>query len=263
MTLLAAEKQAESAVHAIRAVLRDALLAVYLYGSARAGGLKPDSDLDLFAVIDGPLAAQTRRELVEALTPLSARAVRPPSWRPLELTVVQAADIRPWRYPPRMEFLFGEWMRSDFERGVVPPGPRPNRDLAVVAAMVRAHGRPLLGPPPGALVDDVPRADVRRASVDTIDGLLEDLGPDTRNVLLTLARMWHTVATDRIVSKDEAADWALHRLDPTASEPLALARAAYLGDVTDDWTGTRLAAAARLAAELAARIREAAQTGAA
>ena len=260
MTRSPADEQADAAVPAIRDVLSDRLLAISLYGSAVAGGLRPDSDLDLFAVVGGPIRPQARRELVEALTPLSARAVRPPSWRPVELTVVRDAELRPWRYPPRMEFLFGEWMRPGFDRGEVPEGPRPNRDLAIVASMVRAHGRPLLGPPPAELVDPVPGADLRGACVDTIDGLLEDIEPNTGTVLLTWARMWCTGPPGRIVSKGGAADWALDRLDGGAGEPLRAARAAYLGNARDQWTGATLVTASGLAAQLAKNVRSAAAT---
>jgi hypothetical protein len=51
---------------------------------------------------------------------------------------------------------------------------------------------------------------------DELPSLVADLESDTRNVLLTLARMWTTVATGRIVSKDAAAAWALERLPPSA-----------------------------------------------
>ena len=42
--------------------------------------------------------------------------------------------------------------------------------------------------------------------LDGVPSLMADLADDTRNVLLTLARIWTTVATGEIRSKDEAAD---------------------------------------------------------
>ncbi len=61
-----------------------------------------------------------------------------------------------------------------------------------------------------------------------IPGLLDDLEGDTRNVLLTLARVWTTLATGRIRSKDAAADWALARLPDEHRPVLAHARQLYL-----------------------------------
>ena len=65
--------------------------------------------------------------------------------------------------------------------------------------------------------------------------LLVDLDSDTRNVILTLARIWSTVATDVIRSKDEAATWALARLPDEHRAVLARARAIYLGDEEERW----------------------------
>jgi streptomycin 3"-adenylyltransferase len=58
---------------------------------------------------------------------------------------------------------------------------------------------------------------------------------DTRNGLLTLARIWTTLATGEIRSKDEAANWALARLPEQHRPVLAHARAAYLGEAPEDW----------------------------
>src|SRR5262249_47628059 len=94
----------------------------------------------------------------------------------------------------------------------------------------------LLGPPAAAVLDAVPRADYLRAIVGGIEGLLEDLDWDTRNVLLTLARIWSTVATAAIRSKDEAATWALAHLPREHQPVLGRARAIYLGAEDGHWS---------------------------
>ncbi|HET9417617.1 MAG TPA: DUF4111 domain-containing protein, partial [Candidatus Limnocylindria bacterium] len=99
--------------------------------------------------------------------------------------------------------------------------------------MVREEGRPLVGPPPKALLDPVPTSDLVRASRDELPSLVTDLETDTRNVLLTLARMWCTVVTGGVRSKSAAAAWAIDRLPQRHRPALVLARAAYLGETTD------------------------------
>jgi len=54
-------------------------------------------------------------------------------------------------------------------------------------------------------------------------------------VILALARIWSTVATGVIRSKDTAADWALERLPEEHHAVLARARAIYLGDEEERW----------------------------
>ena len=166
--------------------------------------------------------------MVDGLFSLSGRSSLGPT-RPVELTIVVASEIRPWRYPPRMDFQYGEWLRYDFERGDLAPGPETNPDLAPLVAMVLLGDTALVGPPPAEAFDPVPRRDYVAAMVGGIDGLLADLDGDTRNVVLTLARIWSTLATDEIRHKDAAADWALTRLPAEHRAVLARARAVYLG----------------------------------
>jgi len=240
-------EQAEAAIGALRAGLtRAEMVGVYLYGSAVAGGLRRDSDLDLFAVTDRRLSAGERARIVEGLMPISGRETRPPAWRPLEVTIVVQPDVRPWRYPPRMELLYGEWLRAAFISGELEPQPADNPDLGVLITMVRQRGRPLIGPPPEEVLDAVPWADLARAMVDCVPSLVSELADDTRNVLLTLARIWTTLATGEIRSKDEAADWVLSRLPDDRRPTMERARDLYrAGGYGDPWD----AAAASLLAE--------------
>ena len=72
---------------------------------------------------------------------------------------------------------------------------------------------------------------------DGVPSLLADLADDTRNVLLTLARIWATTATGETLSKDEAADWGLPRLPDELQPMLARARDLYLvGGYGDPWS---------------------------
>jgi predicted nucleotidyltransferase len=230
-------EQSNAALGVIRRGLAGAeIVGVYLYGSAAAGGLRPDSDLDLFVVTDRRLTTGEKARIVEGLLPISGRETRPPTWRPLEVTIVAQPEVRPWRYPPRMELQYGEWLRTELLSGAIEPEPAENPDLGVLVTMVRQSGRALIGPAPNDVLDAVPRDDLVRAMVDGLPSLVSDLADDTRNVLLTLARIWITVATGEIRSKDDAADWAISRL-PDAHRPmLARARDLYrTGGYGDHW----------------------------
>jgi predicted nucleotidyltransferase len=227
--------QVATVVAMLEETLGPSLLGTYLYGSAVEGGLRPDSDVDLFVVIERRLTADERRLIIGGLLPISGRATRRPAWRPIELTIVVDRDVRPWRYPPRMELQYGEWLRSEFLSGNFAPWQADRPDVAILIKMVVAQGEALTGPPAHELLPPVSRADVVRAMVDELPTFIEDLETDTRNVLLTLARMWMTVTNGEVRAKDVAARWAARRVSMEHRELLDRARAGYLGEAEDRW----------------------------
>ncbi|MGW2230160.1 aminoglycoside adenylyltransferase family protein [Streptomyces formicae] len=227
--------QTDDVVCLVREVLEPVgLIGAYLHGSAVLGGLRPHSDIDVLAVVRHPTTASLRRALTEGLLAVSGHPDHGTPLRPVELTVVVQDDIRPWTYPPRCEFQYGEWLRDTYLRGGTPePGPGP--DLALLVTMVLAGRASLFGPAPDDVLDPVPAADLTRAMTSGVPELLAELDTDTRNVLLTLARIWTTLATGDIKSKDAAADWALERLPAEHRPVLARARAVYLGGEEERW----------------------------
>jgi streptomycin 3"-adenylyltransferase len=205
-------------------VLGRDVIGTYLHGSSVLGGLRPASDVDVLVVSRRRMNEQDRRALLGGLLQISGSRNKA---RPVELTVVVQSEVRPWRYPPTGDFLYGEWLRTEYEAGEVPQ-PEPMPDLALLITMALSGDHPLTGPRPAEVLDPVPQADLIRASMAGIPGLLDDLDSDTRNVLLTFARIWTTLATGQIKSKDAAADWALAQLPPELRPALEHARQLYL-----------------------------------
>ena len=234
------QQQLARVVALVRGVLGPDAVGAYLFGSAVLGGLQAESDLDVLVVSARPTTHEEKQRLVDRLLAISGRRTADGRWRRLELTILVASELKPWRYPPRFDFQYGDWLRDEFERGDVEPWPTTaNPDLATLVTMVLLADRPLLGPPPAEVFDPIPREALDRAMVDGIEPLLGDLAEDTRNVVLTLARIWSTVADGSIRSKDAAADWALARLPEEHRPVLARARAIYLGDEEERWDDIR------------------------
>jgi Aminoglycoside adenylyltransferase, C-terminal domain len=95
--------------------------------------------------------------------------------------------------------------------------------------------RPLCGPRPAEVFDAVPDGDLRRALRTCVDDVLRGLDDDITNMVLTLARVWTSMETGEIRSKDDAALWALDRLPDEHRAVLAHARAVYLGVANENW----------------------------
>lgn len=246
-------EQVSAALAELRNILGDGLLAVYLHGSAISGGLQPQSDIDLLAIVDCGLSGDERAALLSSLLQLSGCHPSVPSApRCLELVVFTRHDLADHLFPARAEFVYGEWLRGAFEAGDMPM-PTQDPEFTLVLAQARQEARTLFGPDKNNLLPEISAATVRAAMRELLPSLLNGLQDDTRNVLLTLARMWHTASSEAFVSKDEAALWAIPKLTNDNALTLAHARRAYLGEAADDWHGC-WDAARRLADELALNV---------
>ena len=212
------------------------MIGVYLHGSSVIGGLKPTSDLDVFVVTSRRTTSDERRELIERLLPVSGPGDPTGRSRSIGLEIVAQGDVRPWQYPPRLDFQFGDWFRPEFAQGNFAPWNPSNPDLAILLEMVIQADRPLFGPPPAEVIGPIPWADVRRAMLESIPDLLSYLDGDERNVVLTFVRIWSSLATGVFRSKDGAADWAIPLLPPEHRPVLAQARRLYVeGIAAEDW----------------------------
>jgi predicted nucleotidyltransferase len=236
----ATDEQLDSLVTDVEGILGTDLLGMYQTGSAVLGGLRSDSDIDVLVVSTRRTTADERRRLIEVLLALSGGKSSTAPGRPIELDIVVASEIRPWRYPPTFDFHYSELWRERFEGGDLEPWPSgTNPDLASAITMVLLGDAALVGPPATDVFDPVPRADYLDAILRDIQTVDEYLAWDTRNVVLTLPRIWSAIATDRVDSKESSALWALPRLPADHRNVLERALAAYRGELEDSWDDLR------------------------
>lgn len=227
--------QVRAVLEATRGLLSDTLLALYLHGSAVSAGLRPHSDIDLLAIIDGPMTDAQRRSLLSALLEISGHYPAPPNGpRCIELIVFQKTNLTLLGAAPRAEFIYGEWLRNAFESGELPQ-PVTDPDLVLVLAQAAKISVPLLGPDAKELLPEISSEQIGSAMRATLLALLNALVGDERNVLLTLARIWRTATTGDFVSKDAAAVWAAARMPTQEASMLTTAHDEYLGLVAVDW----------------------------
>src|SRR5690606_12842746 len=138
--------EANKALSIVQKRLAKSLVAVYLHGSAVAGELRPRSDVDLLVVIDQPMTPEVRRCLASELMEVSGRyPFDPDGRRPLEVIVFLRPDIAEPPYPARCEFIYGEWLRHEYEAGESSE-PVCDPELTLVLAQSRQEAKPLVGP---------------------------------------------------------------------------------------------------------------------
>ena len=248
--------QLQAALALVQKILSLDVQALYLHGSAVAGGLRPQSDLDILAIVDAPLSDEQRQDLIAALLSISApHPATPDGPRCIELVVCRLADLQRNEHPAKVEFIYGEWLRDAFREGYLSDAAA-DPEYTLLLAQARQQAQLLWGRDVLADVPVTPIEHIRQAMRDGVEPLYEGLRGDERNVLLTLARMWRTGVHGDFVTKEQAAEWAIPRLPAELAKTLEYARLAYIGEVLDRWD-TRGTEAERLAQALLGNIKQA------
>lgn len=229
------KQQLNSSLELLKNILGPDLLGVYLHGSALVGGLQKYSDIDLLVVTNRAMTLSEKSRLISNLLKTSGLYMKS-SNRPLEITIVEKTMVNPWQFPPYFDFQYGEWLRDSFEQGIVEPWTSNEMpDLALIITQVLLKNQVLYGLKAEEVLASVPYRDFINAMLSDLDRLAEDLESDTRNVLLTLARIWSTLSTDQIRSKSAAAAWALKRLPEKFQPVMTRAKSICIGIENEHW----------------------------
>ncbi len=229
------QQQLQACLELLKTILGPDLLGVYLYGSSLVGGLQKYSDIDLFVVTRRTTTPEEKKKLIASLLEISGLYMKGPK-RPLEVTIVERSEVNPWRYPPHFDFQYGEWLRDEFEKGVLEPSlTKEMPDLALIVTQVLLKSQTLLGPEPVQLLASIPYRDYIQVLIHDLDRLNADLEDDTRNILLTYARTWSTLATKEIRSKPAAADWVINHLPSVYQPVMKRAKSICLGLENEYW----------------------------
>jgi streptomycin 3"-adenylyltransferase len=233
------EAQIDLCTSMLKNIFGSDLLGVYLYGSAIIGGLQKYSDIDLLVVINRATNQKEKSDLVASLLNISGIYMKDDK-PPIELTIINHSSVNPWKYPPHFDFQYGEWLRKEFELGNIEPWPTKEMpDLAILITQVLLAHKILYGKSPEQLLEKISYRDFMRATAQSLPSLMAELHSDTRNVLLTLARIWNTVETDFILAKPVAADWAIDRLPENHRAVMQRAKAICIGVQDEYWEDVR------------------------
>lgn len=229
------QQQLKDSIELLKVILGPDLLAVYLYGSALVGGLQKYSDIDLFVVTNRVTTSEEKTRLVANLLQISGVYMKS-SKLPIEMTLVEKTMINPWRYPPHFDFQYGEWLRKSFENGIIEPWiSNEMPDLALIITQVLLKSQTLWGTEPEQLLVHVPYHDFMKAMIHDLNRLATELESDTRNVLLTYARIWSTLETNAIRSKPAAADWVMNHLPKKYKPVMMRAKSICIGVENEYW----------------------------
>jgi predicted nucleotidyltransferase len=229
--------QADAVVEELQRILGDDLIGVYLHGSAVLGCFGPKSDIDLVAVSRRSLDADQRLRLAKMLLGISASYEQPGPRRPIELDLVLDTALHPWRYPTPLDFHFSEEFRARFQAGEHEAWDGlESRALAAHITVLRQAGVVIAGPPIESTFPEVPWCDYVHALTHDLDWCREHFAKFPRYGVLSIARIWATLATRAPQSKASGAEWALPRLPAGLRPVLEHGVDVYTGVAEERWS---------------------------
>lgn len=226
------QQQLQQSVHETQALLADNLAGIYLHGSLALGSFNPAaSDLDLLVVSRHPLSADTKRHAIEQLL---RRSLQP---RPIEISFLRQADLRPWRHPTPFDLHYSEMWRANYERELAADAwrfwndiQRSDPDLAAHITVLGHRGICLAGAPIAAVFPAVPRDDYVASVIEDVLSALAHIAEHPAYAILNACRTYAYLRDDQIYSKDEGGAWALRALPVEWRGVVAIALAAYRGE---------------------------------
>lgn len=130
--------------------------------------------------------------------------------------------------------MYGEWLRGEMEAGEYPQACN-DPDIMILLWQARKNSITLKGAESKELIPAIPFHEIKKAIRFSLPGLISSFKGDERNVLLTLSRMWFTLVTEEITTKDVAAKWVILKLPERFLPLLTTAKEAYLGNLSDEW----------------------------
>ena len=166
-------QQVKQVVSIAETLLQGQILGMYLYGSATMNKLRPDSDIDILIITRQELNLSTKKELTKQLLEISG-FVGCAEKRPLEITVIHQKDIIPWQFPPKCEYMYGEWLRKEMEAGMIPQACF-DPDIAILLWQARKSSMTLKGADCKQLILPIPFREIQKAIQFSLPGLISNV----------------------------------------------------------------------------------------
>ena len=189
-----------------------------MYGSLSLGDFDPDSsDVDLVFVTAGDLSADRLAALRDMHREIASSGL--PYAKKLEVSYIPRAALR--RYDPQN--ALHPSIGVDWEFGIGHHGST----WIVERHIMREHGLVVWGLPPEQLIDPVPKAELQAAVCAVLKDFWQRQLTESASAsawlqprdyqafaVLTMCRALYTLSQGDVVSKPQAAAWAMEALDP-------------------------------------------------
>lgn len=147
----------------------------------------------------------------------------------MEVTIVNQSELSNLKFPLHREFQYGEWLREEYSNGYIPETVK-DEDLTILLRKLRLNSLALYGKEATEVIPIISDTVFNKAILASLPYLIREIEDDEINVILTLCRMYYSIQTGVVISKDKAVDYIL-LITPDKFKPILVqAKAVYLGE---------------------------------
>ncbi len=226
--------QINSFLEALREILGDNLVSIYLHGSLAMGCFNPQrSDIDLLIVTRHGMAVETKHTIAELLL----RSSMAPS--PIEISFLVEQQIRLFQHPLPFDMHYSESWREKYQQALTNgewtrwnDETKKDIDLSAHLMVTRKRGICLYGKP--EVLPDVPAHYYSASIVSDYEEARDAKGKTPVYFVLNACRVYAYLFEGSIFSKDEGGVWALRSLPGELRGVVAQALEIYRGNRKDE-----------------------------
>lgn len=222
------KKQIAGVVDAWRSRLGDSLVGAYLHGSMALGRfMEGVSDIDLLFAVSRRIPRDERLLLAGDMIALDYKPTT------IEMSALYTGDLSPWQYPTPCQFHYSNGWTERYRDMISGKTPESfiidtdftDADIACHARLTLESGICLYGAPAAQVLPQVPEEDFVASLMYDFDGndLADESPAQLANGVLSLARVLSYLVERRIMSKYDAALWAMPRVPASAADILVCA----------------------------------------
>lgn len=185
----------------------------------------------MLVVTETPIGMETKKKLAVFFLEHSG------SPYPVEISVLNLAQLEEWKFPTPYDFHFSEYWRERFEQDAAEGATtcldtegKSDIDLAAHFTILNHRGICLEGRPIEEVFPVVPKADYLTAILDDYEDCLQKIFQDPVYSILNLIRVYWYLKEGKISSKQEAGEWGIWHLPEEFSPIVVVALKDYVGE---------------------------------
>lgn len=218
-----------------RKIFGDALVGIYLHGSAVMGCFhEKKSDIDIIVVVNTAISDEVKRQYMDMIVECNTYA--PP--KGIELSIVKEDVCKPFVYPTPFELHFSnahlQWYKTD-PIDYVEKMKGVDKDLAAHFTIIYHRGKCLYGKEIKDVFAKVDRESYFDSIWNDVENAAEEIRTNPTYIILNLCRVLAYQKDGMILSKQEGGRWGIEHVPEKYHGLILQALKDYASDEQVEW----------------------------